>query len=165
MTVRKVDEPAAQVPAGYRGYYLVGPPVEVRQAIETTDALEWFSRPHPYGDEVLVRVRERTQVPVKAAKARPVARWWRDPRKVTIAGFAGGGAVTVFGVVLWLLVLAVTAVVNWLVANWALVVAILVAASIGFIALTRVGGKSPSGGGTVISGGCSGIHCRGCRDH
>lgn len=165
MTVRKVDEPAEQVPAGYKGYYLVGPPAEVRQAIETTANLEWFSRPQPYGSEVLVRVRQRIQLRAQPARqALPAPAWWRDPRKVTIAGFAGGGVLTALGVTVWLLVLLVSAVVSWLSANWALVVAILVVAFIGFFALTRVGRGSTSGG-AVISSGCPGIHCRGCRDH
>jgi hypothetical protein len=157
MTVRKVEDPAAEAPAGYKGYYLVGPPAEVRQAIETTAALEWFSRPHPYGNEVLVRVRERTQVLAEPATPPAAVRWWRDPRKVTIAGFAGGGVVTAAGVLVWLLALAVAAAVSWVAANWAVIVAILVVAFVGFIMLTRVG----AGGG----GRCTGLHCGGCRDH
>lgn len=155
MTVSTRDEPAGTA-AGHKAVLVWGPPAEVRQWLEITDGVEWFSRPQPHASGVLVRVQMRQQL--SPAAPRPFRRvvaapWWQRRDLVVLAGLAVGVVLGGLALVAWVVVTAVTAAVTWVAAHWALIVAVLFVAILALLLLRKSGG------------GCAGLHCTGCKYH
>lgn len=133
--------------------------VVVRRTVvaEPLAVREWARLAHARGD--LVGLAERPQrLPDGRIRAEVYLRRREvDWRRVWIVGGTLAGLAVLAGCA----VLAFVAV-QWLIANIALLIGVVVVGAFTLVALRRVVGRS-SGAGPMIGGGCSGIHCAGCR--